>query len=96
MNRECFSCSQWIWPTDTPQSDEYAEFVFLLKGGKNTRIRIAADSDYNLYAGGRLVAFGQYSGYHDYSIYDTVELGKYLAEADNRKQRQAYPKQAVR
>ncbi len=81
MNRECFSCSQWIWPTDTPQADEYAEFVFLLKGGKNTRIRIAADSDYNLYAGGRLVAFGQYSGYHDYSIYDTVELGKYLAEA---------------
>ncbi len=63
-----------IWLAGGGEKDEYVDFFpeVPLKKGLQYTVQIAADTDYNVYVGGRLVAFGQYAGYPDMVTYDTV------------------------
>ena len=72
-----FKNSEWIWINEGNNIDEYAEFTFDFESYScedNFEIKIASDSNYNLYLNGELLSFGQYADYPDYKVYDTVIL----------------------
>ena len=73
--------AQPIWLQGGGADDEYADFLpeIRLHGGTEYRLRIAADSDYSVYAGDELVGFGQYPDYPHRVIYDDIV---FTAESD--------------
>jgi len=80
MEKRLFNNSEWIWSANGAQPDEYAEFIFDFdaNGSGNVTFYVAADTDYNLYVNGQLAAFGQYNGYPDFTVYDTVSLTPFI------------------
>jgi alpha-L-rhamnosidase len=81
-----FSSAEWIWRDACPGEDEYVDFLCGFSGhaGGEWRLRIAADSNYTVYLNGRLAAFGQYSDYPDYKVYDDLDIGEFVREGENR------------
>ncbi|MBQ3490696.1 MAG: family 78 glycoside hydrolase catalytic domain [Clostridia bacterium] len=79
-----FEKAEWIWSTETPSPDEYAEFYtsFLYEEG-DIRIAVSADSNYAVYINGALVVFGQYADYPYDKIYDIAELRPYCVKGEN-------------
>lgn len=72
-----FSMAKPIWLNSPAQADEFAEFRIRLTcppHSSDPKIRISADSDYNLFYGDTLLAFGQYADYPQEKIYDEVTL----------------------
>lgn len=72
-----FSHAKPIWLSTQGAPDEFAEFVvtFTYAPEQGTpHIRISADSDYNIYRDGELLAFGQYPDYPQEKIYDEIAL----------------------
>ncbi|MCQ2427638.1 MAG: hypothetical protein MJ137_04460, partial [Clostridia bacterium] len=61
-----------IWIAGAGFNDEYADFypVAALLPGHSYKLRIAADTDYNVFVDGVLIGFGQYSDNPDRLIYD--------------------------
>jgi len=61
-----------IWLADGGKNDEYVDFYpdITLLPGRNYTLRIAADTDYNIFIDGVLFGFGQYSDDPDRLIYD--------------------------
>ena len=82
MEKAIFLQSAWIWASEQARPDEYAEFSFRFayNGKENVYFNIAADTDYNLYINGKMVAFGQYFGYPDYNVYDRLDITQYVQE----------------
>lgn len=79
-----FSRSEWIWIKDNG-ADTYAEFLleFEYKKNSSVKLRIAADSDYAIYDGDGLIAFGQYHDYPHYKVYDTIDLTRNVRQGHN-------------
>lgn len=72
-----FSHAMPIWLRQPARADEFAEFRIPLTCPADAacpRLTISADSDYNLFFGDRLLAFGQYADYPQEKVYDEVEL----------------------
>ena len=65
-----------IWLAHGGEDDEYGDFLpdYTLKKGAEYRLRIAADSDYAVYAGDELIGFGQYSDYPTRAVYDDINF----------------------
>lgn len=80
-----FLKAEWIWANENARADEYAEFVFHFdydeKGG-DVFFNVASDSDYNLFINGELAAFGQYGGYPDYTVYDRLNITRFLQKTN--------------
>lgn len=70
-----FCGCEWIWGGEG-RPDEYIDFKidFTVVAGKAYRLDLSCDTDYALYDGDRLLAFGQYPDYVDYKVYDSLEL----------------------
>lgn len=80
-----FLKAEWIWACENAQADEYAEFVFGLdydENGGDVFFNVASDSDYNLFINGELAAFGQYGGYPDYTVYDRLNITRFLRKTN--------------
>ncbi len=58
------------------EPDEYTDFFpeAVFREGKKYLLRVASDSDYNVFLDGELAGFGQYSDYPDRLVYDEYEL----------------------
>ena len=74
-----------IWENSTPRPDEFAEFVctFSADAQKTHKLKISADSDYTVYIGGELAAFGQYHDYPHYKIGDEVDVSAFVRDGEN-------------
>ncbi len=68
--------AQPVWVRGGGENNEYADFCpdVKLVPGRPYTMRIAADTDYNVFLGGRLVGFGQYSSYPSDLVYDEIPL----------------------
>ena len=65
-----------IWIRGGGADDEYADFFpeVSFRQGHRYTVRIAADTDYNIFLDGKLAGFGQFSDTPDRLIYDEYEL----------------------
>lgn len=77
--------AEWIWCNDSPQADEYGEFVdeFPYGSGK-ALLRISADSNYAAYVDGKLAAWGQYADFPYDKVYDEVDISGFCRKGRNR------------
>ena len=68
--------AQPIWLKDGGEDNEYVDFLpgIRLMSGRDYILRIACDTDYNVFIGEKLAGFGQYPGYPDELIYDEIPL----------------------
>ena len=73
-----------IWNNIPASPDEYVEFIdsFNYASGR-VELSITADSQYAVYLGGKLAAFGQYSDYPYDKVYDTVDITEFCAKGEN-------------
>ncbi len=80
-----FQNANWIWCNESPQPDEYGEFVdhFAYDGGDVT-LRISADSNYATYINGKLAAWGQYADFPYDKVYDEVDVTDFCQKGENR------------
>ena len=85
MTKDFSTNAVWIWPTSSPQQDEYGEFVdhFTYQEGR-VILRISADSNYATYINGKLAAWGQYADFPYDKIYDEVDVTPFCQEGENR------------
>ncbi len=81
-----FEKAKWIWRRETAQNDEYVDFTAVLpvKAGEKYTLKVASDSNYALYIGGRLCEFGQYADYPDYKVADVIDITKHLTVGENK------------
>ena len=66
-----------IWLEKPAEPDEFAEFAIdlaLPTASDALRMRVSVDSDYNLFLGDELLAFGQYADYPCEKIFDDIAL----------------------
>lgn len=77
-----FEKAEWIWQNCGDNVDEYVEFAFDVKidADKKTVIKIASDSNYNVFIDGKIACFGQYADYPEYKVYDTVDITKFVKD----------------
>ncbi len=77
--------AQWIWCNNSPENDEYGEFVdsFFYQSGKAI-LQISADSNYAAYINGQLAAWGQYADFPYDKVYDEVDVTEFCREGENR------------
>ena len=77
--------TKWIWCNNSPQKDEYAEFVqpFIYQSGKAI-LQISADSNYAAYINGQLAAWGQYADFPYDKVYDEVDVTEFCHQGENR------------
>ena len=74
-----FENAQWIWRADEASPDEFVDFYCTFPGSDGEwKLNISADSDYNVYINGELVAFGQYADYPFYKVYNEIDVSRYI------------------
>ncbi len=78
--------ARWIWRQGGAGDDEYVDFLCRFDGVAtgDWRLKISADSDYNVYVNGVLAAFGQYADYPARKVYDSVPVTQYVRAGHNR------------
>lgn len=81
-----FASSRWIWavPDHDVQINSYASFRFSLpRASERTKIKLSADSDFNLSVNGKLLGFGTYHDYEEHAAWEEVDLTHALVLDDN-------------
>ena len=82
-----FEKAQWIMSLcDTEEIiDKYFEYraFFEAQAGAETVLYISASTQYAVYINDQFVDCGQYEGYEDYQVYDTLDISKYLQDGQN-------------
>ncbi len=79
-----FEKSKWIWHSDSPRADEYAEFLCEVNFyGREAELYISSDSNYTVYVNGSLAAFGQYADFPYMKVYDRLDLSRYMRQGKN-------------
>lgn len=74
MNKP-FENALWIWNDGAQRENAYVSFCFSAElSGEAPFIRISADTDYALYCGDELLAFGQFADYPFDKVYDEIDL----------------------
>lgn len=78
--------AKWIWLSTEQKPDEYVEFDVSFTGDKSkgAYFAVSAKGDYALYREDRLVAFGQYADYPQNKIFDSVDIGKFVRDGENK------------
>ncbi len=83
-----FLKAQWIWNQAPARPDEFCDFLtsFDVPAADGARyfLSIAADSNYTVWLGGQLAAFGQYGDFPHYKVYDRVEITEHVQAGNNR------------
>lgn len=79
--------AKWIWAHTEERADEFVRFTETFRtSGKAVSVDISCDSNYELYVNGKLAAFGQFSDYPYYKVFDRVDITKFCHEGENRLQ----------
>ncbi|MBO5939453.1 MAG: family 78 glycoside hydrolase catalytic domain [Clostridia bacterium] len=79
--------AKWIWAHNDDRADEFVRFYQTFHTtGKSVSIDISCDSNYELYVNGVLAAFGQFSDYPYYKVFDRVDITKFCREGENQLQ----------
>lgn len=81
-----FTKSKWIWAEQAAgEVNQYCDFHarFFAHAGREYTFRVSAESNFEAYLNGKLIAFGQYADYPDCKFYNTVQLED-LCEGENR------------
>jgi len=80
-----FKNADWIWHKNTAAPDEYIDFKLCFNADikKSYILHLSCDTNYAIYKGDSLVAFGQYGDYPDYKVYDSVNLDKFTENGEN-------------
>lgn len=85
---KAFAKAAWIWRQEAAGKDEFCDFVTTFTVDGNSRgpytLSIASDSNYTLYLGGQMAAFGQYADYPTYKVYDRVDVTPFVKAGENR------------
>ena len=85
--QEIFNSAEWIFVKDIPKDicNGYFDYKleFQAEKGKRTELYLSACSLYAVYINGQFVDCGQYPGYEDYQVYDTLDITSYLVEGEN-------------
>lgn len=85
MKNDVFCDAEWIWHSEKPCNDDYAEFYAPLQyAGGRVVLNLSCDSDYALYINGRFVSGNQYGDFPHYKIYDTLDVSEFLTKGENR------------
>ena len=84
---DIFQKAQWIMAPCESQEiiDKYFEYrtTFMAQTGAEALLYISASTQYVVYINGQFVDCGQYEGYEDYQVYDTLDISKYLQDGEN-------------
>ena len=84
---DIFQKAQWIMAPCESQEiiDKYFEYrtTFTGQTGAEALLYISASTQYVVYINGQFVDCGQYEGYEDYQVYDTLDISKYLQDGEN-------------
>lgn len=87
MGEKAFETAEWIFARcpEGEVCDRYFEYQthFEAAAGSPTRLYISSYSQYAVSVNGRFVNCGQYDGYEDYQVYDTLDITEYLQNGDN-------------
>ena len=79
--------AQWIMAPCKSQEiiDKYFDYrtTFTAQAGAEALLYISASTQYAVYINGQFVDCGQYEGYEDYQVYDTLDISKYLQDGEN-------------
>lgn len=79
--------AQWImYPCDKDAVvNTYFECTKTFEGNtqEQTTLYISASTQYAVYVNGAFVNCGQYEGYEDYQVYDTLDLTPYVKDGEN-------------
>lgn len=76
--------AKWIWSHTDDRKDEFVRFYQSFRTtGKSVSIDISCDSNYELYVNGILAAFGQFSDYPYYKVFDRVDISEFCHEGEN-------------
>ena len=87
MTDQFFTKAQWIWRAEEAGRDEFCDFldrVTVPAGEGRYYLTISSDSNYTVWLGGQLAAFGQYADYPHYKICDRVEITDLLSSGEVR------------
>ena len=77
--------AKWIWAHNEDHADEFVRFdQTFYSSGKSVAVEISCDSNYELYVNGTLAAFGQFSDYPYYKVFDRVDITRFCHEGENR------------
>ena len=76
--------AKWIWAHTEDHADEFVRFAESFhSSGKAVSIDISCDSNYELYVNGKLAAFGQFSDYPYYKVFDRVDITEFCHKGEN-------------
>ncbi len=80
-----FKNADWIWHKNDASPDEYVDFKLSFNADtkKSYTLNLSCDTNYAVYKGELLVAFGQYGDYPDYKVYDSVSLDSFVTNGEN-------------
>ena len=79
--------AKWIWAHTEDRADEFVRFTETFhSNGKSVSVDISCDSNYELYVNGKLAAFGQFSDYPYYKVFDRIDITKFCHKGENRLQ----------
>lgn len=79
--------AKWIWAHTEDHADEFVRFDQTFQStGKSVSVDISCDSNYELYVNGKLAAFGQFSDYPYYKVFDRVDITEFCHEGENQLQ----------
>ncbi len=79
--------AKWIWAHNEDRADEFVRFDQTFHStGKSVSVDVSCDSNYELYVNGTLAAFGQFSDYPYYKVFDRLDITKFCHEGENRLQ----------
>ena len=87
MTDQLFQKAQWIWRAEEAGRDEFCDFldtVTVPSGKGRYYLTVAADSNYTVWLGGKLAAFGQYADYPHYKVCDRVDVTDLLSAGEVR------------
>ena len=84
MRCTMFEKAKWIWMSDSPRPDEYADFfVDFDFDGSPVKMLIAAETEYLVSLNGKVILHGQYAGYPNEKYYDEDDITSFCAKGKN-------------
>ena len=82
---DIFEGAQWIWQKDSFEVNAHIDLSakFFTYSGKEYYFCVSADSNYALYINDRFIESGQFPDYHEYKVYDKINITPYVASGEN-------------
>ncbi len=82
---DIFKGAHWIWQKDSFEVNAHIDLSakFFTYTGREYYFCVSADSNYALYIDDRFIESGQFPDYHEYKVYDRINITPYVASGEN-------------